>query len=176
MSGWWSDERIDFLKKMWADGLSASQIYRRLGAVSRSAVIGKLHRLGLPGRAKRQLFSNPHKNRPRKLVRKPRAYPKVVTRFGRSSARLWDDLGPAEPLPAVEEIVIPEKERKQLVDLEQNDCRWPIGDPKQAGFHFCGRRKVAGLSYCMDHARRAYQPPNTPPRTWLKRVRVHEVA
>ena len=48
----WTDERVELLKKLWTDGLSASQIAAQLGGVTRNAVIGKVHRLNLSGRAK----------------------------------------------------------------------------------------------------------------------------
>ena len=66
----------------------------------------------------------------------------------------------AEPFtPAVEELVIPMKERKSIQTLTECSCRWPIGDPQSADFHFCGKNKVTGLPYCEFHARRAFQPP-----------------
>ena len=71
----WTDERVELLKKLWADGLSASQIAAELGGITRNAVIGKVHRLGLSGRAKSPSSSAP---RPRKarssgMMRVPRA-------------------------------------------------------------------------------------------------------
>ena len=66
----------------------------------------------------------------------------------------------AEPfVPSQEELVIPLKERKTIRTLTECSCRWPIGDPQHADFHFCGKNKVAGLPYCEFHARRAFQPP-----------------
>jgi len=56
------------------------------------------------------------------------------------------------------ELVIPASERKTVQTLTSNDCRWPIGDPQHADFHFCGRRKVAGFPYCEFHVRRGWQP------------------
>ncbi len=47
---------------------------------------------------------------------------------------------------------------KTLADLEANDCRWPIGDPKDAAFHFCGEPKLAERSYCEAHWQMAFQP------------------
>ena len=69
-------------------------------------------------------------------------------------------LGDTEPYtPPAEELVIPLNERKYIQTLTETCCRWPIGDPQQADFHFCGKNKVAGLPYCEVHARRAFQPP-----------------
>ncbi len=62
-------------------------------------------------------------------------------------------------MPPAEELVIPLAERKSIQTLTEQHCRWPIGDPQQADFHFCGKGKVPGLPYCEFHARRAYQPP-----------------
>ena len=69
-------------------------------------------------------------------------------------------LGDTEPYtPPAEELVIPMNERKYIQTLTESCCRWPIGDPQQPDFHFCGKKKVAGLPYCEVHARRAFQPP-----------------
>jgi len=68
--------------------------------------------------------------------------------------------------------VIPLAERKSIQTLTEASCRWPIGDPQMADFHFCGRRKVSGLPYCDFHARRAYQPPQ--PRRRDREVLVPE--
>jgi GcrA cell cycle regulator len=69
-------------------------------------------------------------------------------------------LGETEPyVPAAEELVIPLNERKYIQTLTESCCRWPIGDPQQPDFHFCGKKKIPGLPYCEVHARRAFQPP-----------------
>jgi GcrA cell cycle regulator len=69
-------------------------------------------------------------------------------------------LGDTEPYtPPAEELVIPVNERKYIQTLTEACCRWPIGDPQQPDFHFCGKKKVTGLPYCEVHARRAFQPP-----------------
>jgi GcrA cell cycle regulator len=64
-------------------------------------------------------------------------------------------------VPPAEELVIPLNERKYIQTLTESCCRWPIGDPQQPEFHFCGRKKIPGLPYCEVHARRAFQPPQT---------------
>lgn len=152
----WNDERVDLLKKLWAEGLSASQIAGRLGGVTRNAVIGKVHRLGLSGRA---TTSRMKSHRPRARVAAKR---NGKSRFGSTGNPALRALyhPDAQPFtPAVEELVIPEKERKTIQTLKENHCRWPIGDPQMADFHFCGKSKVNGLPYCEFHARRAFQPP-----------------
>ncbi len=132
----WTDERVEQLKKLWADGLSASQIARVLGDVTRNAVIGKVHRLGLSGRA-----SPARSERPR--------YPKAPRRILRV------------PLPEPEIIEEPEPEpgeRMTVLTLKERMCKWPIGNPGEDNFRFCGRRAGDGAPYCNDHARKAYQP------------------
>lgn len=153
----WNDERVDLLKKLWSEGLSASQIAGRIGGVSRNAVIGKVHRLGLSGRA---TTSRTSPSRPRPRIASVRRPPKPkFAQIGNSALRSIYAVE-AEPfMPALEEIEIPLAERKTLQDLTEKCCRWPIGDPQTVEFHFCNRNKVEGLPYCEHHARRAFQPP-----------------
>ena len=153
----WTDERVELLKKLWADGLSASQIAAELGGVTRNAVIGKVHRLGLAGRAKAPASAAP---RPRKA----RAHPHML-RVSRSSVRGNTALAHAyelelEPEPEFLDNVIPIGQRRTLLELTEDTCRWPIGDPGQPDFFFCGGQPATGLPYCAYHSRVAYQPPN----------------
>ena len=155
----WNDERVELLKKLWSEGLSASQIAGRLGGVTRNAVIGKVHRLGLSGRATTSRMKS-HRPRTRTAANARRIQQK--TRFApQGNPALRALYQPeAEPFtPSVEELVIPPKERRTIQTLTECSCRWPIGDPQSADFHFCGKTKVAGLPYCEFHARRAFQPP-----------------
>lgn len=137
----WNDERVEALKKLWADGLSASQIAGRLGGVTRNAVIGKVHRLGLAGRATTSRMKS-HRPRVRSQAarRLMKARPQVAA--GNQAFRnLY--LGDSEPyVPPAEEIVIPMHERKYIQTLTETCCRWPIGDPQQPDFHFCGKSKI----------------------------------
>lgn len=154
----WNDERVDLLKKLWADGLSASQIAGRLGGVTRNAVIGKVHRLGLSGRATTSRMKS-HRPRVRVQAANKRLMKPRFANVGNSALRQLY-LGDTEPYtPPAEELVIPVAERKYIQSLTESSCRWPIGDPQMADFHFCGKSKVTGLPYCEFHARRAYQPP-----------------
>lgn len=153
----WTDERVELLKKLWGEGLSASQIAGRLGSVTRNAVIGKVHRLGLSGRATTSRMKS-HRPRPRMAAKR------VATKGGRFAPvgnpafrALYTEVE-AYQAPA-EELVIPMNERKYIQTLTECSCRWPIGDPQAADFHFCGKNKVPGLPYCEFHARRAFQPP-----------------
>ena len=159
----WTDERVEILKKLWTEGLSASQIANRLGGVTRNAVIGKVHRLGLSGRTTTSRAKAP---RPRR-----RAAPKTTSRGGggvfrsqgNTALKAYYEADPdAEPnlVPApVEELVIPLHERASILTLKENMCRWPIGDPGEDDFHFCGRSSDQGTPYCEFHSRVAYQPP-----------------
>lgn len=155
----WNDERVELLKKLWSEGLSASQIAGRLGGVTRNAVIGKVHRLGLSGRATTSRMKS-HRPRARTAANARRVQQK--SRFASQGNPALRALyqPEAEPFaPSVEELVIPLKERRTIQTLTECSCRWPIGDPMSADFHFCGKNKVPGLPYCEFHARRAFQPP-----------------
>jgi GcrA cell cycle regulator len=134
----WTDERVDHLKSLWAEGLSASQIARLLGGVTRNAVIGKVHRLGLAGRAGPQRAERPRNPMPHKAVVRLTAPEPVI----------------------VEEDPVPLDDGHFATVLTINDrmCRWPIGDPSENEFHFCGRNPKRGSPYCEAHARKAYQP------------------
>ena len=153
----WTEERVELLKKLWAEGLSASQIAGRLGGVTRNAVIGKVHRLGLAGRATSSRSRSP---RPRR-THVPRANRAPSLMFGtRGNTALkpqYEAEQDAEPAPLVE-LVIPLNERASIMTLKESMCRWPIGDPAEPEFHFCGRKKCGTLPYCEHHARMAYQP------------------
>ena len=153
----WTDERVELLKKLWSEGLSASQIAGRLGSVTRNAVIGKVHRLGLSGRATTSRMKT-HRPRARMANAKRVATKPRFQQVGNPAVRgLFAGDGEAY-VPPAEEIIIPLAERKTIQTLGECSCRWPIGDPQLADFHFCGRNKVPGLPYCEAHARRAFQP------------------
>jgi GcrA cell cycle regulator len=151
----WTDDRVELLKKLWSEGLSASQIAGRLGSVTRNAVIGKVHRLGLSGRA---TTSRMKTHRPRARMANPKRVvkPRFATSGNPAVRALYGD-GDVY-VPPAEELIIPLAERKSIQTLTECSCRWPIGDPQLADFHFCGRTKVPGLPYCEVHARRAFQP------------------
>lgn len=154
----WNDERVELLKKLWSEGLSASQIASRLGGVTRNAVIGKVHRLGLSGRAttSRVKVVRPRKRANNASARSPRA--NFYANGAAAGKAPFDPAFAPQELPQVEELHIPLEERVSLVELKEGMCRWPIGDPTQEDFHFCGRSKVPGMPYCEFHARVAYQP------------------
>src|SRR5690242_570506 len=141
----WTDERVELLKKLWSDGLSASQIAAELGGITRNAVIGKVHRLGLSGRAKSPSSAAP---RPRK-ARAP-----GMLRVSRPTMRGNTALAfEYEPEPEPELIEIPIEQRKTLLQLNERTCRWPIGDPGSTDFFFCGGESANELPYCAYHSR-----------------------
>ncbi|MBV9996302.1 MAG: GcrA cell cycle regulator [Caulobacteraceae bacterium] len=151
----WTDERVEILKKLWLDGLSASQIAKQLGGVTRNAVIGKVHRLGLSGRA-----APSHPSRPAfKAPRAPRPITHAPPRPRSVEPRIHAAPAP-RPAPFVE---LPGT--ATVLTLGAHMCKWPIGDPATDEFTFCGRRAANEGPYCIDHARVAYQPPQARKKT-----------
>lgn len=137
MSGW-TDERVEQLKQFWTDGLSASQIARTLGGVSRNAVIGKAHRLRLTSRVERRTVARQ-----------------------KSAERIFVPPPPPPPVVLEPPAVLEDGSRVTVLTLIPAHCRWPIGDPQEPDFHFCGQKRERG-SYCAAHAAMAYQPPPQP--------------
>jgi GcrA cell cycle regulator len=160
----WTDERVDLLKRLWNEGLSASQIAGELGGVTRNAVIGKVHRLGLSGRAKAPVSSAPAA-RPRKPApsRPAQAFNAATAARG-NTALAPQTRSVTEPRPEGRfevvdpELVAPFSERVTIMELRENMCRWPMGDPTSPDFRFCGQKTEAGQPYCSHHCRVAYQP------------------
>ena len=152
----WTDERVELLKKLWAEGLSASQIAGQLGEVTRNAVIGKVHRLSLSGRAK-AVSSNPRQRK----VRSSTPH-RPSSRFISGNTALKTHAHPSpRRLPApvpIEDIVVPIPLNVPLLALTDQMCKWPIGDPNTETFAFCGHTNWNGLPYCEYHSRVAYQP------------------
>jgi GcrA cell cycle regulator len=145
----WTDERVATLKKLWLEGLSASQIAKQLGGVTRNAVIGKVHRLGLSGRAAPSQPARPvyRPQRPRPAVAAapaPRPAPMAV----RTPVAAAPAPAPVVDLPGTATVLT----------LGAHMCKWPIGDPTTDDFSFCGRRSGDEGPYCVEHARVAYQP------------------
>ncbi|MBI1385365.1 MAG: GcrA cell cycle regulator [Rhizobiales bacterium] len=157
----WTTERVEELKRLWGEGLSASQIAHRIGDVTRNAVIGKVHRLGLSGRATTSRIKSV---RPRKKMARPKRARVMRLGGGGVGESLRELLSQnagayeAQSFEVPNELVIPVEERKSIATLTEHCCRWPIGDPTHEDFHFCGRERITGLPYCEFHARRAYQP------------------
>jgi GcrA cell cycle regulator len=156
----WTDERVELLRKLWLEGLSASQIAGELAnGITRNAVIGKVHRLGLSGRVKAQVA-------PSTRVRLKQPQRPMMTRSSGSIMRGNTALAlKAEPMEflaprPVENIVIPISERVTIMELKESMCRWPHGDPTTAEFRYCGAKKTTTAEgpYCAYHTRMAYQP------------------
>lgn len=144
----WTDERVELLKKYWAEGLSASQIAKRLGEVTRNAVIGKVHRLGLSGRA---TPARPERGR---AQARSRQTPSAGRNFSQQEAKPCEEEMPIFLAP----IVLKDGEMATVTNIKNGMCKWPVGDPSTDEFHFCGQAASAGQSYCAYHARLAYQP------------------
>ena len=174
----WTDERVELLRQHWADGKSASQIAALLGhGLTRNAVIGKVHRLGLAGRAKSPNPSAPRPPRPAAAsphrVAAPRApilgsAPRVVrgaTALALSPETMLD------PQPQIlESVVLPMSPRVTIVDLKEAMCRWPLGDPASPEFRYCGAPSTSG-PYCAHHGALAYQPAQERRRDRDRRAR-----
>ena len=144
----WTAERIEQLRNFVVSGLTCSQIAAEIG-VTRNAVIGKIHRLGLsPARP----AGAPARSSPPR-ARSPRFAPqsRLFRLIDAQSPCIAADAG-AEPVP------IDSAQRCSLLEIAQDKCHWPIGDPHAADFAFCGNAAVAGFSYCAGHARMAYRP------------------
>jgi GcrA cell cycle regulator len=205
----WTDERIETLTKMWEGGATASQIAEELGGVSRNAVIGKAHRLGLKARPspvkpndkpevaappepprvaaprpappvadapRAQPVSRPLPPTPRPQVNAP---PPIVADSANAApappAPRIVSVGPGGFLrqgpgdqqapipPAPPRRLVPAKPsadiagKTGLLDLNDRICRWPMGHPGEADFHFCGVKVNPGFPYCVEHCGRAYQ-------------------
>ena len=197
----WTDERIDQLKALWDKGLTASQIAEALGGVTRNAVIGKAHRLGLKSRpspvkandadkkaapkkaapaaapAKAPAAAAPARPRPAAPVAPVRAdddaaeapaprvssSPRIVSIGPGGFMRQGpgDQQAPIPPAPP--RRLVPAKpspemaDKTSLLDLNDRICRWPLGHPGEADFHFCGVPVNPGFPYCVEHCGRAYQ-------------------
>jgi GcrA cell cycle regulator len=150
----WTDERVELLKKLWADGLSASQIAAELGGVTRNAVIGKVHRLSLSGRAKPS-GGSVRTNRP-KAPRPPRQARPVTV--GNTALKVIAQPLPRQRIVPIEDVVVPIPLRATILTLSDRTCKWPIGDPTDETFCFCGHNPRQSSPYCEYHSRVAFQP------------------
>jgi len=158
----WTDERVELLKKLWQEGLSASQIAAELGGVTRNAVIGKVHRLGLSGRGQ-----------PTSSIKRQRRVHAPAVRRSRPVA--LGNLALQTNIEAFAEtdfrprrnVVVPIAKRLSIEALTDRPYKWPIGDPGTEDFHFCGHDSLEGVPYCEYHAGVAYQSPE--PRRRIRR-------
>jgi GcrA cell cycle regulator len=162
----WTDERVELLRKLWLEGLSASRIATELaGGVTRNAVIGKVHRLGMSGRVKSQTSST---------IARPRMDGKASGSSARTPMPQRSTGMPmrgntalaiqprALAMPQTQRTsgeVVPMAENVTIMDLRESMCRWPVGDPSSSEFRYCGGKAPIGDGpYCSYHSRMAYQP------------------
>jgi GcrA cell cycle regulator len=159
----WTDERVELLRKLWSEGLSASQIAAQLGSVTRNAVIGKVHRLKLSSRGR----ATASPSRPKKSASsgtrsasRPASVTRSVTTIGATALQTQFDAEPVAryQLRPVENVVVPISRRLQLVQLSERTCKWPNGDPMTEEFSFCGNDTAETGPYCTYHSRIAFQP------------------
>jgi GcrA cell cycle regulator len=138
----WTEERVAQLRQLWGSGKSASEIAEILGGVSRNAVIGKAHRLELSGRPS-----------PIKRKEGEEDEEEAAVTVAAEAPPATVEKAPAKPVP----------ERRSggatILNLTERMCKWPIGDPCDKDFHFCGKASHGNLPYCAEHAQIAYQPP-----------------
>ena len=178
----WTDERVEVLKKLWVEGKSASFIAKKLGEVTRNAVIGKVHRLGLsnrnsgtsgkskskeklPLKEKQEIKKTKNGLDKRidlaKTLTKPIPRPKLIITAGQPlpPQPSANEISP-EALATVKEV---EKMAKKLtvMELTERTCKWPVGDPATEDFWFCGLPTQAGKPYCEAHVGVAFQPMST---------------
>jgi GcrA cell cycle regulator len=182
----WTEERVELLSRLWLEGRSASQISAALGGgLTRNAVIGKVHRLGLAGRAKspnaptegarggRPDISELVAPAPRRVSPRPSAAAASLSAIsavasasataravqGNTALALAEStLEAVKPMRALEEVVVPLSVRVTIVELRESMCKWPLGDPSSADFRYCGSPAHAVTPYCQYHGKLAYQP------------------
>ena len=138
----WTEEKVESLKKLWGSGKTASQIAEIIGGISRNAVIGKAHRLNLSAKIKTRTATNQNFNYSRNEKNIQAAKRGRKSKF--KSLEIEKDFEPENP--------------KQLEELDENSCKWPIGHPDEKSFYFCGRSSLKDFSYCKLHLLYAYQP------------------
>ena len=138
----WTEEKVKILKDLWGKGKTASQIAEIIGGVSRNAVIGKAHRLNLSAKIKNKSISVSSE---RKLdTDSKKVGKKRLSKSRFRSLLIEKDFEPENP--------------KQLEELDENSCKWPIGHPNESSFYFCGRKSLKDFSYCKLHLLYAFQP------------------
>jgi GcrA cell cycle regulator len=175
----WTDERVELLSRLWLDGRSASQIAAALGGgLTRNAVIGKVHRLGLAGRVKAgaperasedgeadsagmagEVAAASRRAAPRAGVAAATMMTTARAVHGNTALAVAEARAEA-PLTAraPEEVVVPLSLKVTIVELRESMCKWPLGDPSSSDFRYCGSPSHSGTPYCQYHGKLAYQP------------------
>ena len=138
----WTDEKVAKLKELWGKGNTASQIAEIIGGISRNAVIGKAHRLNLSAKIKTRTATSNQNFENSKIEKNIQIKRGRRSKF--KSLIIEKDFEPENP--------------KQLEELDENSCKWPIGHPDEKSFYFCGRSSLKDFSYCKLHLLYAYQP------------------
>jgi GcrA cell cycle regulator len=174
----WTDERVDLLSRLWLEGRSASQIAAALGSgLTRNAVIGKVHRLGLAGRVKappptRSAGDGAAGIRaeslaaaaPRRAAPRPSHSAAPVSTHARAvqgnTALALAEMSEEAPhlARAPEDVVVAMSLRVTIVELRESMCKWPLGDPSSSEFRYCGSPAHTNTPYCQYHGKLAYQP------------------
>jgi len=152
----WSDDLIARLEKLWAAGKSAGEIAAILGHVSRNAVIGKVHRLGLT-RATQAIAKRPA------VTKVKRAAP-AQEQVSRNAGAVIQHLRRAPPKIKPEPYVVAEPvdiapRMLSVLELTDQTCKYGIGDVGEPGFGFCGHETAPGKPYCAGHCALTYRPP-----------------
>ena len=138
----WTEEKVEKLKELWGKGNTASQIAEIIGGITRNAVIGKAHRLNLSAKIKTRSTNVNQKSKSYQANIKIKS---IKGRRGKFKSLIIEkDFEPENP--------------KQLEELDENSCKWPIGHPNEKSFYFCGRSSLKDFSYCKLHLLYAYQP------------------
>ena len=138
----WTEEKVAKLKELWGKGNTASQIAQIIGGISRNAVIGKAHRLNLSAKIKTRTAASSEKFE--NSIEEKNIKIKKMRKSKFKSLLIDKDFEPENP--------------KQLEELDENSCKWPIGHPDEKSFYFCGRSSLKDFSYCKLHLLYAYQP------------------